>query len=110
MSKKKRVTKKTSKKDDEKLFAFLATFFIIVGFLLAIWLRKDNKYIMFYAKQGLVVFIGFVIASIFSWIPPIGWALPFFVFVLWIISFINALSGEKRNTFLVGEIAEKIKI
>ncbi len=103
-----------NKKDDEKLFAFLGAFFVLVGFLLVLILRKENKYAMFYAKQGLVLFIAAVIFSIFSKIPVIGWIFStiFLIawIILWIITFVNSLSERKINTFLIGELAEKIKI
>ena len=103
-----------NKKDDEKLFAFLGAFFVLIGFLLVLSLRKENKYAMFYAKQGLVLFIAAVIFSIFSGIPLIGWIFSTILLIcwiiLWVITFVNSLSGEEINTFLVGELAKKIKI
>jgi len=86
------MVKKRSKKDgDKKLYAFITTFFSIIGFVIAILAWRDDKYVMFYAKQSLVVFIVAVIAGIVQgvlmWIPIIGWliyvALSVIVFVLW---------------------------
>jgi uncharacterized membrane protein len=103
-----------NKKDDEKLFAFLGAFFVLIGFLLVLSLRKENKYAMFYAKQGLVLFIAAVIFSIFSRIPLIGWIFSTILLIcwiiLWVITFVNSLYGKEINTFLVGELAKKIKI
>lgn len=115
---KKRLKKKAEslkKQDDKKLFAFLASFFTIVGFIIALVLKKEDKYVMFYAKQGLILFIGQIIISVFYSIQIIGkfilgpillilWA------ILWTITWINALSGEQKKTFLVGDLAEKIKL
>jgi uncharacterized membrane protein len=102
--------RKSSKRDDKQVFAFLAAFFTIIGFIVALIIRKDDKYVMFYAKQGLVLFIGFVIAWLIGGIPVIGWIYTIAILILWIITWINALSGEEKNTFIVGEIAEKIKL
>jgi len=102
-----------SKKEEEQerqLFSWLSVFLTIIGFLIAFILRKDDKLVMYHAKHGLVLFIGFLIAGILSWIPVLGWLLWVFVLVLWIIAWINALSGKKKNTFLVTELAEKIEI
>ena len=66
---------------------------------------------MFYAKQGLVLFIGQVIIVVVS--PFLFFIVPFvwiFWIVLWIIAWVNSLSGEMKNTFLIGDLAEKIKI
>ena len=105
---------KSKKQDDQKLFAFLATFFTIIGFIIALALKKDDKYIMYYAKIGLVLFIGQIIIIILSAIPIIG------TFVLgpilwivwliaWLISWIYALSGEQKSIPIISSIAEKIK-
>ena len=100
---------KSSKKEDKILFAFLGTFFTVIGFVIALILKKQDKYIMFYAKQGLVLFIGQVIIVVVS--PFLFFIVPFvwiFWIVLWIIAWVNSLSGEMKNTFLIGDLAEKI--
>ena len=107
---KKKVAKKTGKKDESKLFAWLATFFTIIGFVIALILRRDDEYVMYYAKQGLVLFVGFAIGGIFQIVPIIGQLFLLFMVMLWAIAWINALSGERRKTWLVQELAEKIKI
>ena len=105
------MAKNEKKSDDKIIFAWIASFFTIIGFLIALLTKKDDNYVMFYAKQGLVLFIGQIIilicSGIFSWMTKILWI---FWAILWIISWINALSGEKRNSFVVGDLAEKIKI
>ena len=39
-----------NRSDDRKLFAFLAAFLSIVGFVIAVVTKKDDRYVMFYAK------------------------------------------------------------
>ena len=98
MPKKKSVTKK---EDDSKLFAFLATFLSVVGFIIALATKKDNKYVMFYAKQSLIIFIIYVIAAVVVIVPIIGWLLSPIIYVLgvilWIISWIYSLSGKTKK-------------
>ena len=114
---KKEVMKKGKLGDDSKTFAFLAALLSIVGFIIAILVKKDDEYVMYYAKQSLVVFIAAVIVGIIGWvliwIPIIGWLvmwiLNLIVLVLWLISWIYALSGEKKQVPLVGKYARKIK-
>ena len=111
---------KSSSKDVEegKIFAFLATFLSIIGFIIVLLTKKDNKYAMFYAKQGLVLFIAAVVIGIASWIlvfiPILGWiamiVLQIILTVLWFISWIYALSGEEKEIPIVGKYAEKINI
>jgi uncharacterized membrane protein len=101
---------KGKKEDDKKLYAFLATFLSIVGFIIALVAKKDDKYVMFYAKQSLVIFIAWIIAAILSFIPVIGWVLQVLVWILWLISWIYALSGEEKDIPVIGDLAQKLKI
>ena len=106
-----------AKKGDSKIFAFLATFFTIVGFIIALLMKKDDKYVMYYAKQGLVVFIASIIAYmanfVLLFIPILGWlaivVIQITLFVLWLMSWINALSGKMKPIPLIGKYAEKFK-
>ena len=105
-----KVTSK-NKTDESKVFAWLATFFTIIGFVIALILKKNDEYVMYYAKQGLILFVGFAVGGIFQKIIPIvGQLFLLFVVILWIIAWVNAISGEKKSTWLVQDLAEKIKI
>jgi len=116
MAKQKKIVNK--KEDDRKLFAFLATFLSIVGFIIALVAKKEDKYVMFYAKQSLIVFIvaiiGSIISALLSPIFIIGWiiaiAINIIVAVLWIISWIYALSGEEKEVPVIGVYARKINL
>jgi uncharacterized membrane protein len=122
MAKKKEVkastSKKTSKQDDSKAYAFLATFLSIIGFIIALLTKKDDKYVMHYAKQSLVLFIAAIIVGIVSGILShlpisgivISWVLNALITILWIISWIYALSGEIKYVPVVGHFADKIKL
>ncbi len=104
--------------EEGKVFAFLSIFLTIVGFLIALLTKKDNKYVMHYAKQGLVLFIAYIavgiVIMIIGWIPIIGWlitgALWIFMLVLWIIGMIYSLSGEEKDIPIIGELEKKINI
>jgi len=108
----------TKKDEESKGFAFLGVFLTIIGFLLILLLKKENKYALYYAKQGLVLFFGFVVVEIasglLSWIPVIGsiviaimWAA---MTILWITGLVYSLSGEEKDIPFIGELAQKIKI
>ena len=109
---------KKDEKDDSKLFAFLAAFLSIIGFIIALVAKREDKYVMYYAKQSLVVFIAGAIlgaaAWIFVWIPVLGGiikgACNIIVLVLWIISWVYALSGKEKEVPIVGRYAEKINL
>jgi len=114
-SKKRNAQKQKLASNESQLFAFLATFLTIIGFIIALVAKRDDKYVMFYAKQGLVLFIIQIIISIVDGIPflggflfePILWIL---FIVAWFIAWANALSGKMKNTWLIGKFAKKIKI
>lgn len=104
-----------SKEDDSKLFAFLATFLSIIGFIIALVAKKENKYVMFYAKQSLVIFIAYILAGIIFMIPLIGWFVLgplayLFVTIMWIISWVYALSGEQKEVPVLGKYAQKFNL
>jgi uncharacterized membrane protein len=118
--------------DDGKVFAFLGAFLTILGFIIVLLVKKDNKYAMYYAKQGLVVFIACIvygigaaiigaIATALAFIPVLGWLLGLLLaiaiwilgivlLVVWVISWINALSGKEKLTPFVGQYADKFDI
>ena len=106
---------KQKKQNNTKLKAFVASFFTIVGFLLAIILWKNEEYIMYYAKHGLVLFIGQIIIALLHSFPfgiltmfiTLLWI---FWVILWVLTWVNALSGQKKKTFIVTDLAEKINL
>lgn len=114
---KKKVVEKSSH-DEPKLWAWLATFLSIVGFVIALIAKREDKYVMFYARQSLVIFIfgaiAGAIAMLLGIIPIIGaivnFALWILVFVAWLLSWIYALSGKQKEVPAIGEWARKIKI
>lgn len=103
---------------DSKLFAFLGVFLTVIGFIIVYATQKKDKYAMFYAKQGLVLFIAWVIASIIGWIfafiPFIGVAVSVLLWVLlviaWIIGIIYSLSDEEKEIPVIGTYAKMIKV
>jgi len=112
------MAKKSKEVEEGKIFAFLGVFLTVIGFIIVLLAKKDNKYAMFYAKQGLVLFIAYVIVAVanmvFVFIPFVGWlvmaALWMGLLVLWIMGIIYSLSGEEKDIPLIGEFAKKIKV
>ena len=109
--------KKRKKTEVNKGAAFVTTFFSILGFIIALLAWRKDKYVMFYATQSLVVFVAWVIlsiiASIFVWIPVVGWIVSFaawlLILLLWIFSWAYALTGEQKEVPIVGSFGRKIK-
>lgn len=102
--------KKRNGRDESIVFAWLAAFFTIVGFVIVLILKRDDAYVIYYAKQGLVLFVGFAIGSVFQFVPIVGQLFMLFIFILWVFAWVNALSGKRRRTWIVQDLAEKIKL
>jgi uncharacterized membrane protein len=100
--------------EDGKIFAFLGVFLGIIGFIVVMLAKKDNRYAMYYAKQGLVLTIAWMIFWVIMLIPVLGWIIGILgyilMLVLWVIGWIYALSGEQKHIPLIGQFADKIKI
>ena len=114
---KKEAKKDTATNGDSKLFAFLAVLLSILGFVIALVAKKDDKYVMFYAKQSLVLFISAIAAKVISVLlmltiigivlAPLVWVL---FLVLWVIALVYSLSGEEKETPLIGKYARSINL
>lgn len=89
---------------DSNLMAALSYVWIISVVMLVI--KKDDEFVKFHAKQGLILFI----ASFIGVIPVIGWFIWAVIVVLMIIGFIKALGGERYKIPVLGDLAEKIKL
>ena len=107
-----------SKTDDSKLFAFLGVLLTVVGFIIVYAAKKDDKYAMFYAKQGLILFFGWIIcwivAMILVWIPIIGWIISNILYVilliLWVFGLVYSLSGKQKDIPAIGTYAKLLKL
>ncbi len=104
-----------AKEDDGKLFGFLAYLLGIVGFLIVLQAKKDNKFAMYHAKQCLVLCIAAVIAWVVWLIPVVGWfvlgpILYIIILILWIIGMVNALTGKEKPLPIIGKFGEKINL
>jgi uncharacterized membrane protein len=105
----------SSRSDNDKLFALLGTGLPLVGYIVAVLAKKNSPYVQFYAKQGLVLFVTWIIALlvewIFSFIPIIGGFLSMVIWVLyvivWVVGIVNALSGEVKDLPVIGVYAGK---
>ncbi len=89
---------------DSNLMAALS--YVWVLSIVMLILKKDDEFVKFHAKQGLILFL----ISFIGVVPFIGWVIWAVVVIAMIFGFIKALSGEKFKVPLVGDLAEKIKL
>lgn len=98
--------------EDGKIFAVIGYLGILC--LVPLLLKKNNKFALFHGKQGLVLFIGEVGASIITIIPILGqliWILAVMVFgILSLVGIVQSLMGNYWRMPVIGEIAEKISL
>lgn len=101
---------------ESQIWAFLAVFLGLIGFILVLLAKRNDKYAMYYAKQSLVLMIAGIllwIVSVVTMFILVGFILApvggLIMLVLWIIALINSLSGSEKPTPLIGKYAEKFK-
>ena len=94
-------------------------FFAVISYIsflciVSLVLKKDNKFTLYHAKQGLVLFVFEVAVFIISVIPLLGWLIGMFgvaVFTLFSIwGILQALMGNLNRFPLISDIADKIVI
>jgi len=106
------VSETPKKLDDNKVIAILS--YIGVLCLIPLLTKKDDKFIFFHAKQGLVLFIVEIITYFVLMIPILGWIIAPIASLIWlalsIIGIVNVLGGEMKELPILGKYASKIKI
>ncbi|TSC84879.1 MAG: hypothetical protein G01um101413_263 [Parcubacteria group bacterium Gr01-1014_13] len=72
---------------------------------------KNDPFVKFHVKQGLVLFIACLATGIIVRMPVIGWILiaplNIFLLILWIIGVLNALGGKQKPLPVIGQYGEK---
>ncbi len=99
----------TSKKENTGM-AIIA---YIIFFIPLLTDAKNDPFCKYHVKQGLVLFISWIITCIFSFVPIIGWFLApilgLCLLILLIIGIMNAAKGEQKALPIIGQYAEKFK-
>lgn len=75
---------------------------------------KNEAFVKFHIKQGLVLLISYVIVSIITAVPILGWVVGGILWlvlaVLFIVGIINVVGGKETELPIIGKYAEKINI
>ena len=75
---------------------------------------KDDAFVKFHVKQGIILFVAWILVTIFSMVPIIGWMLGPILWValllLLLVGILNAVNGEKKELPFIGQYADKINI
>jgi len=89
---------------DSKLMAALSYLWILSVVMLVI--KKDDEFVKFHAKQGLVIFI-FSLIGMIPFLFWISWLIWIITVIAVIIGFVKAYGGEKYKIPVFGDIANK---
>ncbi|MDD5561246.1 MAG: hypothetical protein PHT50_03840 [Candidatus Omnitrophica bacterium] len=92
-------------------------FFAIISYvsflcIITLILKKDNRFALYHAKQGLVLFVMEVAAFILSIIPLLGWLIGVFGYALFFLVSIWGIMQSALGIYCripaVTEISEKV--
>ena len=97
---------------DGKFFAAIG--YINILCLVPLLLKKDNKFAQFHGKQGLILFILEVAASILKAVPALGdlvFTIAFVVLgILSLVGIVKVLMGEYWEMPVIYEISHRISL
>ena len=96
-----------AKDKDYRTTAALAYVFLLFFIPMA---RKDSEFCQFHAKQGIAVFVAWIVVSFLAWIPFFGWAAWISMLVLNVMAIAKTLNGEKWEIPFLGKYAKQIKL
>ena len=103
---------KAKGEQEEKFFAIIS--YISFFCILTLILKKESKFDLYHAKQGLVIFVFEVVAFILSIIPLLGWLIRIFGLIVFTLAslwgILQVLSNKYGRIPLISEIADKISI
>jgi len=90
----------------------MAVIAYILFFIPLLTEAKNDPFVKYHVKQGLILFIVAFILMVISLVPVIrwfSWLLNIGLFVLFIIGILNALNGREKQLPLIGKFAENFK-
>lgn len=95
--------------DDSRLYAALSYLFVLV--LVPLFLKRDDPFVVFHAKQGLVIAIGYILATIaVMWVPVLGNILGLLLMVGSVVGVIKASQGKRWRAPVIANIADTFNI
>lgn len=89
---------------DKNMFAAFSYVWIIS--LVILLMKRQDEYIAFHAKQGLVLTI---ISILTWWIPVLGWLISLLTFVGMVVGFLMAWQGKRFQIPLVYQLSLLLK-
>lgn len=99
-------TRPEAGQEDYRVTAALAYVLLLFFIPMA---KKDSEFCQFHAKQGIVLFVAWIIVSFLAWIPFVGWAAWLSMLILNVMVIVRTLNGEKWEIPYLSRYAKQIK-
>jgi fumarate reductase subunit D len=97
---------------EQKIFGILSYLGILV--LIPLLVKKDDEFVHFHAKQGLVLLIVWVVVWVVTMIPVLGWVigpiLSLGMLIVALIAIVQVLMGKKWEVPVLCKYADKINM
>lgn len=94
--------------EDHKVMACLSYLHILC--LVPLLFMKNSRYAQEHAKQGLILFIVWLVGTLVFWIPILGWLLFLAVALVNIVAFVKCLQGEFWEVPVIGQYRSKVNL
>lgn len=104
------VPQEVAKDTPEEKNTGMAIVAYIIFFIPLLTESKNDPFVKFHVKQGLVLFLGWVAVAALSYVPVVmhfAWILNLGLLVFMVIGIMNAVSGKKTPLPYIGHFAEK---
>ncbi len=97
---------------EQIVFGVLSYLGILV--LIPLLLKKDDDFVHFHAKQGLILLILWIAIAIISMVPFLGWIIGLLSYVVLgivgLIAIVKVIMGEKWEIPVVSTYADKLNV
>lgn len=101
---------KETVRDQDKIMLILSYLGLLS--LIPLLTVKDSDYVVFHARQGIVLFAFAILLQILNVVPVIGWIVGCLgsvaVLVLMVMGIVKALGGERWRMPLISDIVSKV--
>ena len=94
--------------DQNRILAAISYFGIL--FLIPLLIVKNDEFVKFHVKQGIVWFAVWFIASFIMWLPLIGWSIGVVIFALSCYAGYQAYEGKRWELPYLAKYAQQIKL
>lgn len=95
--------------DENKLLAALSYVGVLV--LVPLLVKRDDPFVRWHAKQGLVLLMGMVVAVMAAaWVSVVGNVLFLVLLIVAVVGLVQALLGRRWKIPIIGQIADSFKI